>query len=41
VQVLTAVLYGDWVSLYLAALHGVDPTPIPPIDLLKSRLAEG
>ncbi len=31
---------GDWVSLYLALINEVDPTPIAKIDLLKSRLAE-
>lgn len=31
---------GDWVSVYLALINEVDPTPIAKIDLLKSRLAE-
>ncbi|MGM0506316.1 MAG: bifunctional phosphoglucose/phosphomannose isomerase [Bacteroidota bacterium] len=31
---------GDWVSYYLAVEQGVDPTPIAPIDLLKSRLSD-
>lgn len=30
---------GDWVSLYLAMLNGVDPTPIEPIDRLKAKMA--
>lgn len=30
---------GDWVSLYLAMLNGVDPTPIEPIDQLKAKMA--
>lgn len=34
------VLWGDYVSLYLALLHGVDPTPIASIDEFKRRLAE-
>lgn len=34
------VQLGDWVSLYLALINSVDPTPIAKIDLLKSRLAE-
>jgi len=34
------VQLGDWVSLYLAIINEVDPTPIAKIDLLKSRLAE-
>lgn len=39
-QLLSAVHLGDYVSLYLAALYGIDPTPIPNIDLLKARLSE-
>jgi len=35
------VALGDWASLYLAFLHGVDPTPVAEIDLLKRRLADG
>jgi glucose/mannose-6-phosphate isomerase len=33
------IYLGDWVSLYLAVLHGVDPTPVAAIDLLKKELA--
>ncbi len=33
------VLLGDYVSLYLALLVGVDPTPIASIDAFKRRLA--
>ena len=29
---------GDWMSLYLAVLHGVDPTPVDAIAHLKSEL---
>lgn len=37
---LFSLLYaGDFTSYYLALLHGVDPTPVPMIDLLKERLA--
>ncbi|PKM82308.1 MAG: bifunctional phosphoglucose/phosphomannose isomerase [Firmicutes bacterium HGW-Firmicutes-14] len=32
---------GDWVSVYLAALSGIDPTPVKKIDYLKNKLAEG
>lgn len=32
--------FGDYVSLYLAFLRGVDPTPIASIDAFKSKLAE-
>jgi len=31
----------DWVSFYLAMLNGVDPTPIPLINVLKNELAKG
>jgi glucose/mannose-6-phosphate isomerase len=39
-QQMTAIQYGDYVSYYLAMAYGVDPTPIPPIEMLKERLAE-
>jgi len=39
-HVMSLVLLGDWVSYYLAMLNGIDPNPIPQIDLLKKRLAE-
>ena len=39
-QVMSLVLLGDWVSYYLAILNGIDPSPVPEIDLLKKRLAE-
>lgn len=29
---------GDWVSYYLAALNGVDPSPVPVIENLKAQL---
>jgi glucose/mannose-6-phosphate isomerase len=34
------IQFGDWLSLYLALLNGIDPTPIPSIDGFKARLAE-
>ena len=37
-RVLSAVLLGDLVSVYMAALAGVDPTPVPAIDRLKQQL---
>ncbi len=37
-QMLSSVLLGDYVSLYLAMLNQVDPTPVPTIDYIKSRL---
>jgi len=39
-QALAAVVWGDFVSLYIAALNGVDPTPIENIVELK-RLKSG
>jgi glucose/mannose-6-phosphate isomerase len=38
-QMMSAVLFGDWVSLYLAILNGVAPAPTPSIATLKERLA--
>jgi glucose/mannose-6-phosphate isomerase len=38
--VFSLVLLGDLVSLYLAVLRGVDPTPVPVLEDLKARLAE-
>ena len=40
-RLLSLVLLGDLVSLYLAVLRGVDPAPVAPIDRLKSALAGG
>ncbi|HKA25313.1 MAG TPA: bifunctional phosphoglucose/phosphomannose isomerase [Candidatus Eisenbacteria bacterium] len=37
-RLLSLVQLGDWVSLYLAALAGVDPYPIVKIDALKRTL---
>ena len=34
------VLLGDLVSIYLAALRGVDPGPVKVIDELKAALAK-
>ncbi|WP_445151826.1 bifunctional phosphoglucose/phosphomannose isomerase [Baekduia sp. Peel2402] len=39
-RVFSLVLLGDLVSVYHAALRGVDPGPVELIDSLKSRLAE-
>ena len=37
-RVVSLVLLGDLVSVYMAALRGVDPTPIAAIDQLKREL---
>ena len=38
-QLFSLLYLGDWVSVYLALLNGVDPTPVRPIQELKERLA--
>ncbi|MBA3264461.1 MAG: bifunctional phosphoglucose/phosphomannose isomerase, partial [Thermoleophilaceae bacterium] len=38
-RVLSLVLLGDLVSVYVAVLEGVDPTPVEAIDGFKSALA--
>ena len=37
-RVLSLVLLGDFVSVYLAVLEGVDPTPVEPIERFKAAL---
>ncbi len=39
-QMMSLVLFGDWVSYYLAILYETDPSPVKSIDYLKKRLAE-
>ena len=39
-RMLSTICMGDWVSLYLAYLRGVDPTPIELIDKLKQELSK-
>jgi glucose/mannose-6-phosphate isomerase len=39
-QLLWATTLGDFVSLYLAVLNNVDPTPVEIIEKLKRQLAE-
>jgi glucose/mannose-6-phosphate isomerase len=38
-RVLSLVLLGDLVSVYLAVLDGVDPTPVAPIERFKADLS--
>jgi glucose/mannose-6-phosphate isomerase len=33
------VMWGDYLSFYLAQLRGVDPTPVASIDEFKRRMA--
>jgi glucose/mannose-6-phosphate isomerase len=39
-QAMTTVLFGDYVSYYLALLNEVDPTPTTPIENLRAWLAQ-
>jgi glucose/mannose-6-phosphate isomerase len=39
-QLLGTVLLGDFTSYYLAVLNEVDPTPLPAVDFVKSRMAD-
>ena len=38
-RVMSLILLGDYVSLYLAYLNSVDPTPVDVIDYLKGKLS--
>jgi len=38
-RMFSLICLGDWVSYYLAILHGVDPTPVEVITRLKEELA--
>jgi glucose/mannose-6-phosphate isomerase len=38
---MSLVLFGDYVSYYLAILYKIDPTPVKVIDYLKGQLAKG
>ena len=40
-RLVSVVLLGDLVSLYLAVLRGVDPAPVEVIDSLKAALDQG
>ncbi len=40
-QMMSLVLFGDYVSYYLAILCKIDPTPVQAIDYLKEQLAQG
>ena len=37
-RIFSVICLGDFVSLYLACLNSVDPTPVPVIETLKERL---
>jgi glucose/mannose-6-phosphate isomerase len=38
-RVISAIYLGDFVSLYLAYLNNIDPTPVQVIDYLKTKLS--
>jgi glucose/mannose-6-phosphate isomerase len=38
-QIMTGILYGDYVSYYLALLNGVEPTPTPTLQAAKNFLS--
>ncbi len=38
-EVFEILIFGSYVSFYLAMLHGIDPTPIPWVDYFKEKLA--
>jgi len=40
-QIMSLVLFGDYVSYYLAMLYKIDPTQVKAIDYLKEQLAKG
>ncbi|HEX73638.1 MAG TPA: bifunctional phosphoglucose/phosphomannose isomerase [Dehalococcoidia bacterium] len=40
-QMMSLVLFGDYISYYMAILYKTDPTPIKAIDYLKEQLAQG
>ncbi len=37
-QILDLIIFGDFVSLYMAQAEGVDPGPVPVLDELKAQL---
>jgi glucose/mannose-6-phosphate isomerase len=39
-RMLTTICIGDFTSVYLAILHGVDPTPVKTINYLKDMLKQ-
>jgi len=39
-QMMSLILFGDWVSYYLALLNETDPSPVKVIDYVKKRLIE-
>jgi len=40
-RIMSSIYKGDYASLYLALLRGVDPTPVEVIEALKKKLKDG
>lgn len=40
-RIFSLIYIGDFISFYLAILYATDPMPIPRIDYLKKKLAQG
>lgn len=38
-RIMSLIIYGDYLSVYLAALAGIDPTPVEIIEKLKKELS--
>jgi glucose/mannose-6-phosphate isomerase len=39
-KMMSVICFGDFTSVYLAVLRGIDPTPVKTISLLKEKLKE-
>ncbi len=39
-EIYEVLVFGSWVSYYLAFLNGIDPAPIPFVDFFKEELAK-
>jgi glucose/mannose-6-phosphate isomerase len=39
-KIMSAIIFGDFVSFYLAILNNIDPTPIPTISNFKERISK-
>jgi glucose/mannose-6-phosphate isomerase len=39
-KILSTITIGDFISVYFAVAHGVDPTPVKSIDFLKNTLKQ-
>lgn len=39
-RIMSTIIFGDFVSFYLAILNNIDPTPIPTISNFKERISK-